>query len=194
MSFIARIGARIHTSRSLYLDDYIVLAGVICLCAAAGIVFKNSNNYSLGNAALQDPSLSNMSPHQIDELFKPYKYIYAALIWTTIFAVKFSFLIFFKKLIERVTKIHTYYWIVIVITVISWLFTLVEPFIICPHFGYSTRRIISIPPIFEDTKPDSVQCYDSLPELRFGASTSWLVTSLDIITDVCSKSLLVHSV
>lgn len=149
MSFIARVVVRIYARRSLYLDDYIVLIGVMCLCAATGLVYKGLDKYFRGHALANDPSLFTLSPNQIDELLKPYLFVYTALVWTAIFAVKFSFLAFFKKLTERMTNIHTYYWIVVVIIVISWLFIMVEPFIICPQFGSNTRSIISLPSILE---------------------------------------------
>ena len=146
------MGYRIHVRRSLYLDDYIVLAGAMCLCAATGLVYRNCDNYFLGDAMQLDHSLFlKVSPDRTNELLKSsYTYLYAflALIWTTIFVVKLSFLAFFKRLIERVTKIQKYYWIVVVITLISWIFLVVEPLILCPHFGYDSCRILLLPSVF----------------------------------------------
>lgn len=68
-------------------------------------------------------------------------YVGFALTWTTIFAVKISFLIFFKKLINRVTKILTYYWIVSIITLLSWLFNVLEPFVMCKDLNQTVGRI-----------------------------------------------------
>jgi hypothetical protein len=95
------------------MNDYIVLAEAMCLCAATGLIYRNCDNYFLSDVMQKDPSLFlKVSPNQISELLKisnTYLYPFLALIWTTIFVVKFFFLAFFKELIERVTKIQKYY-------------------------------------------------------------------------------------
>ena len=74
----------------------------MCLCAATGLVYRNCNNYFLGGAMQLDHSLFlKVSPDRTNELLKSsntYLHAFFALIWTTIFAVKLSFLAFFKKL------------------------------------------------------------------------------------------------
>lgn len=145
-----RVGYQIHVRRRLYYDDYFVLVGAICLCAAIGIVYKSCEYAFLVQALLSNPSLiSEINAHQTKELLTtPYAIVHAffALSWTTIFAVKFSFLIFFKKLIDRVPSIHAYYWIVVIISLVSWLFSLAEPFILCSHPNRSFGRICSLMP------------------------------------------------
>ena len=147
ISTIARVGFRIHVHRSLslYSEDYITLIGAMCLCAATGILYKKCDYLFLIDVLGNDPSLvSNISPDQISDLLKtPYAVYYAfyALIWTTTFAVKLSFLVFFKRLINGVTKIHKYYWIVGMITLLSWLYNVTEPFVVCSHPNESIGEI-----------------------------------------------------
>ena len=152
-SVIARVGLRVYSRRSLFLDDYIVLVGVICLCAASGLLYGYCDYYFLSGALQKDPSLFlQLEPDQTKKMFQAtttYVHAYLAFIWTTIFAVKFSFLAFFFKLIERVTKIHTYYWIVVAITGISWPFLIVAPFISCHYTGPDVRKILLFPLAFE---------------------------------------------
>ena len=130
-----------------------MLAGVICLCAASGLLYEYCDYYFLSGALRKEPSLFlQLEPDQLKNLLQvstTYVHAYLAFIWTTIFAVKFSFLAFFFKLIDRVTKIHTYYWIVVAITGISWPFLVVEPFFLCHYFGPSTRKILLFPLTFE---------------------------------------------
>lgn len=152
LSVILRLGVRIHARRDLYLDDYILLAGVMCLCAATGLLYKYCDYYFLSGALERDPLLFfDLSPDQLKHLFlisTTYIHAFLAFIWSTIFAVKFSFLIFFHKLIERVANIHTYYWIVVSITFISWPFLVVEPFILCHYFGPNARKILPLSSTF----------------------------------------------
>lgn len=146
------MGLRIYSRRKLFLDDYFVLFGVISLCAAFGLLYGYSDYYFLSGALKKNPSLFLLlQSDQLNKLLKvstTYVHAYLAFIWTTIFAVKFSFLAFFWHLIDRVTGIHTYYWIVVVTTAISWPFLVVEPFILCHEFGPNARRIL-LPLTFE---------------------------------------------
>lgn len=109
----------------------------MCLSAATGILYNLCNLVFLIWVLQRTPLLlQKASADQINEVVKtPFALVHAflALSWTSIFAVKFSFLVFFRKLIDRVTKIHTFYWMVVIITLLSWLFMVVEPLMLCHH-------------------------------------------------------------
>lgn len=152
MSVIARLIYRFHARRSLYLDDYVVLFGALCLCAAIGIIFHIPELVFLGDVLQSDPSLIvKATPDQIKLLGTPFalQHAFFGLTFTTVFAVKFSFLIFFKKLITRVTKIHTYYWFVGGFTLVSWLFLVLEPLVLCAEPSKSVGRL----EFFKTTEP-----------------------------------------
>lgn len=126
-----------------------MLFGTLCLCAAIGILYEVCDVIFLSDVLVINPSLFvKASPEQIKLLLEtPHAIDHAffALTWTTVFAVKLSFLIFFKKLINRVTKIHIYYWIVGIITCLSWLFSILEPLILCKHPYESIGKIFIHP-------------------------------------------------
>lgn len=140
-TIIVRFAIRIFTRSKLYLDDYILLLGLACLVAATYLIYSFSRMIFLCNAIKLDPSISPTFS-EMTQLSGSLKIIYSflATIWTTTFAVKLSFLVFFKKLIERLSKqINIYYWIIVVFTVVSWMFVIAEPFILCPYFGIENR-------------------------------------------------------
>lgn len=61
---------------------------------------------------------------------------FVVLAWTAIFCAKFSFLALFRLLIVAVTgRIKTYFWFVVGSTALTWVFVVVEPFILCPYFN-----------------------------------------------------------
>lgn len=134
--------------------------------------------------------LSQISANQFKELTTtPFAFLHAffALTWTAIYAVKISFLVFFKKLIKNVIKIHTYYWIVGVITLISWIFVVLEPLVICqhPNQSFGTSYIQSL---FDCLicSINLAKCLD--PALyQISVSMSWLTNSLDVFTDLLSE-------
>jgi len=72
-------------------------------------------------------------------------------------------------LTEQIYNIYVYFWVVVGITVLSWMVVLVEPFIVCPYFGF-----------------DSVKCLDPSRD-RLEVSLIALITSLDVFTDILSK-------
>lgn len=100
-----------------------MLIGAMCLCAAIELAFKKFDINYLVQAAESDSSFFSMaSTDQFNDLIKtPFAVLFAfiSLAWTTIYAVKFSFLVFFKKLINRVTKMGTFYRIVEIITLLT---------------------------------------------------------------------------
>lgn len=148
--FIMRLALRIFTRRRLYLDDYILLFGLACLAAATYLVYSFSHLIFLSNAVRLDPLVSPTFS-ETTKLINSLKIIdsFLALIWTTTFAVKLSFLVFFKQLIERVSKkITIYYWVVVVFTVLTWMFLVSEAFILCPYFGFKTCEPLFFPTSF----------------------------------------------
>ena len=142
VTVIVRLALRIFTRNKLQLGDYLVLFGLACLGAATYLIYDFARMIFLSNAVRLDPSVIPTFG-EIAQLMDSLKIIYSflALIWTTTFAVKLSFLVFFKKLIDRVSKkITLYYWFVVVFTVVSWMFIVSEPFILCPYFGIETGK------------------------------------------------------
>ena len=57
-----------------------------------------------------------------------------ALIWTSIFSVKFSFLFFFRLLVQRVRMMVIFWWVVTIATLAAWVFAFVAIFLPCPYF------------------------------------------------------------
>lgn len=60
---------------------------------------------------------------------------YLFVTWTAIFLVKASFLAFFRRLINRVGKMVTYWKVVVVITIVVFGFCACIGFIGCPKSG-----------------------------------------------------------
>ncbi len=56
--------------------------------------------------------------------------------WSAIFAVKASFLAFFRVLIVRVRGMMVYWWCVVGVTAIAFALNLAVPFVECPHFNH----------------------------------------------------------
>ena len=61
---------------------------------------------------------------------------FLVLTYNVIFAVKFSFLFFFRGLIRRVRTMGVYWWIIATFTAAVWAFGVVGVFASCPYFDF----------------------------------------------------------
>lgn len=73
--------------------------------------------------------------------FRKLSTAFLVLTFTTIFAVKFSFLFLFKALIRNVRQIKIYWWTVVVTTAAVWALGVVENFLPCPNFGPKSCKL-----------------------------------------------------
>lgn len=135
---------RIHARKRPSADDYFVFFGLASLIAGSGMLWSNLDSMYLIQVLYVDPSIafkvksndlltamSHFMARQVTSL---------ALLWTATFAVKFSFLAFFWQLVQSVDNIRTYYWFVVVATFVSWIFVIVEPFVLCHKFGMESGK------------------------------------------------------
>jgi hypothetical protein len=102
-------------------------------------IFANFEYLYLSQVLFLDPLivLKTLWPKLIraTKLHLPYLNAYLSLLWTATFAVKFSFLAYFRQLVQSVANMRTYFWIVVAFTIVSWMFVIGEPFILCHYFG-----------------------------------------------------------
>lgn len=103
---------RYRVQRQLLLDDIFFFLGVLCLCAAFGLLIKLADfMYSI------EPIYTlNMPMDRFNEIGDAYM----ALTYTTLFSVKLSFLLFFRILVRRIRTMIVYWWTVLAITCIAW--------------------------------------------------------------------------
>jgi len=136
---------RLHQYRRLFLDDGFLLFGCACLCAGTGLLQKLLPVvYMVEGLQLNRHAapLGPLGPQDLDNLIWYLKMLYSfvTLSWVTIFAVKLSFLVFFRNLIRRLTGMNKYWKVVVVTTLLASGFNICEIFILCPHFNLSSRK------------------------------------------------------
>ena len=135
LSVIGRMITRIYTRRRLDVDDCLLLFALLCLSACTGLVHVFCHQIFVVEAMEVD--FTFISPPDSDQNILAIRSIldsFVCIIWTTVFAVKFSFLALFRLLIRRLPKaITSYYWTTVGITVATWIFFVGEQFIFCPY-------------------------------------------------------------
>ncbi|KAL8724941.1 MAG: hypothetical protein Q9181_006610 [Wetmoreana brouardii] len=131
-----RIAIRLHQHRRLFADDVPLLFGCGCLSAAAAIVYKLLPTiYIYEDWDGAAPVSAQLGHEEFEHLFWFLKmfFTFDVLSWATIYAVKLSFLLFFRKLIRRLSGMITYWKIVLATTLTSGGFNICEVFITCPQ-------------------------------------------------------------
>lgn len=137
MLTIARTAIRLRYQKRLFADDVFLLMAVLCLCAALTLLVIFSSSMYLIEAFVTNSPTLELPPDPLEQQL--FKYLrlsdaYYIMTWTTIFAVKFSFLFFFRVLIRRVRGVTLYWRIVGMITVLAWAYCISGAYIICPYF------------------------------------------------------------
>ena len=146
---MARFAIRIIGHRKIKWDDGLVLLATIELIAAFGLLLKVLNSLYLVEAMNQKVAYPFREDlHSLLRL-TTWAYSFSALNWTAVYTVKLTFMYFFHVLIlglsQRITRL---YWTTLCIQVISWIYTVVNPFIICGHFGASACQYLVIQTLF----------------------------------------------
>ena len=153
---LARIIVRFYVNKDLrlakrlQLDDWLLILACVCLTAAtAFLLYATPTVYLIEATSLNPMGLFGGGGAGIKDLntllvklnfFARFNWIYLILTWTTIFAVKFGFLSFFRTLVLRLPGIYMYWRIVVAITVVVYLFSLIDGVIACPHDGLVACR------------------------------------------------------
>lgn len=116
--------------------------GLLSLISGTGVLYHYCDKMFRLEAINTDPTVMFSLP-EILELIYANKWfdIFIALMWTATFAIKASFLAFFRNLIRDVSRrLDRYYWFVCIVTAITWVLLVVEPIILCPHFGLAASK------------------------------------------------------
>ncbi|MCJ1263648.1 hypothetical protein MMC22_003518 [Lobaria immixta] len=109
----ARTVIRVQKFGRVFVDDYFFFLAVVCLIASNGIYFwmvPSVYNFAAMPARLEPLPADFIKSATLANI----AYVPTDLAWTTVFAVKFSFLFFFRNLIRRLRNLEILWWCVLV--------------------------------------------------------------------------------
>ena len=136
---LVRTVIRFRYQKQFLLDDAFLYFGVICLCAAVGLLMQFSEAMYMSEALNMASVSYELDDLQLLSQFDKYSDVYLALTYTTLFSVKLSFLFFFRILVRRVRKMAIYWWTVLAITIVAWPVSIVAAVApSCPVFGVAS--------------------------------------------------------
>ena len=137
LAAIARTVIRFRVAPRFAIDDVLLLFACACLIAATGLHFKLVPlaylyvELEFGNKISLPFPISKLSKDTIFTLRMLHAYTFLS--WVVIFAVKFSFLFFFRALIDRVRRLMFYWKIVVLITTVFGGISICDTLLACPH-------------------------------------------------------------
>lgn len=133
-----RFVLQIRVGRQYAADDGFLLFGFLVLTSAIIIHnLKAMDSAYLVTALLEGNPEVALTPKVIQEAFDYHKWntIFLMLCWTSIISAKFSFLFFFKKLIDRrLGWLYVYWWVVLVFTVACLGYGMAVYYVGCPYY------------------------------------------------------------
>lgn len=145
LAAFCRILIRLRQKKRLFVDDGFLLFGLACLCVATAISWRYLGSMYLIEAMITGMSDVELPPDIIDRSLEFHKMVECALClaWTCVFSIKFSFLFFFRSLIERVGTFTPYWWTVVTLSIIVWVGGMIGFWMSCPY--YTDTRACRIP-------------------------------------------------
>lgn len=168
---LGRMFIRLYYKNRLYIDDGFLIFAAASICVGTGLLFFYMDKMYLVEAVivgLPNPELpSEFFAEMLD--FHKLAEISLVILWTAIFAVKFSFLFFFGALIDRVRFIKIYWCFAVTATLLAWVLGSVLFFVPCPYFN--------------DSK--ALTCGQG-NAFRLALATSIVMQVLNILTDMIS--------
>ena len=193
LAAVFRATLRIRQQQMFKIDDFLLILACACLTAGTVILpFALPSVYALQRMAL-NPDLP-VVPEDVLSQFRKLDFSYMSLTWMAIFAIKLSFLFFFRPLLDRLPRLIRYWRITLAVTVFEFFFCATDNVYMCANpAGSPDSKLyvrIDIPPVINSPK---VQCqhrgFDILP-LALGAVAIFMDIATDIMSIVALQSFL----
>lgn len=134
-----RTAIRIKYHRRLFVDDaFLIFACLALTTLIASVLYYTPTIYLA--AAISDGQLykgssappTSVPPGALILKYRKAQLLRGSLAWLTIFAVKFSFLSFFRTLTDRLPRLFLYWKVVVTVTVFAFVYCVACGFIGCP--------------------------------------------------------------
>ena len=147
LAALARTAIRIHSRQPFQTDDFLLGFACVTLIASAVLLYVMLDTIYWDMNLILNPFspatiTAFLTPGFFDRIrwYQQMSFSFLTLTWTTIFAVKLSFLFFFRQMCDRLKHVMIFWRIVLVITILSYCYCAAGVFIGCPKFGLEARK------------------------------------------------------
>ena len=134
---LTRLVLQLKLHHRLQLDDTFLIFACICLTASTVLCYANVGNLYWNQELNYHPSLLLylMQEHvDVAAHVNAYQSVYessTSLLWAVIFAVKFAYLAFFRRLVDRVCSLVIYWRIVVGLCAVSFPICVISIYVSC---------------------------------------------------------------
>ena len=117
--------------KTVQLDDALLILSCLFLICATGVLYAALDSvYELNSLVAIPPNIIELiNTFQRDEM------AFLIVSWFAVFSVKYSFLIFFRRIIDRLPYMIMYWRVVMVFTTLVFAWSIATPFVSCSKFG-----------------------------------------------------------
>ncbi|CAI6334862.1 unnamed protein product [Periconia digitata] len=168
LAVCGRVLFQLKKRGKLFADDFLVIFATCCLATSTGLFYKLSPSLFMTDALRANrENLAMYSSKEATAMLAMHEYIEAFITfaWTANYAVKLSFLVFFRQLVRDVSgRLTIMWWFVLAFTIVSWIFSILNKYIACSVSG---TRCSAYPKMTNVLMP-----------------TGWTCFALDVASDV----------
>lgn len=127
--------------QQIAIDDVLILLALSLLIASSTVMYHEVLDRMYQLSALQE-GIDVEIPDLMEMSYQYHKFYTICLMlgWTSFNAIKFSFLFFFKRMIDRLPTWMIYWWIVVVYTTGVMAYGFATRYVSCPYFNDPRER------------------------------------------------------
>lgn len=186
--FTFRIYVRVRSFRKLYVDDALILLAWLMILATS-IIWQTLSGAMYRSLFVISGKVHHRPPTFVndEQNFLHGSAVVIVLFYSSLWAVKLSFLFFFRRLVQGVARQEQLWWAVLAITVGSYFACIgtIEYNCLLPSFAKVASEC-AIDAVHNKRLTCLGYC-DGLAAIRFQRTTLHVTCALDVITDALSE-------
>ena len=138
---MTRLVLQLKSYRHLRVEDYFLIFACISLTASTILGYANVSSLYWDQELNYNPTrYFYLIEQHVDvaahiNAYERLYYSYPSLLWTTIFSVKFAYLAFFRRLVDRVRPLVIHWRIIVGLSVVSFPVCVVSDYVVCVKRG-----------------------------------------------------------
>ena len=150
VSASTRLVLQLKTYRRLQVDDCLLIFACVCLTTSTVLGYVNVKSLYWDQALNYNPTFPfylmkehvDIKAHVIT--YQRPSYSYPALLWATIFSVKFAYLAFFRRLVDRVRPLIIYWRIILGLSAVSFPVCIISIYVVGWKWGQAAGQNLSL--------------------------------------------------
>ena len=152
ISALTRLALQLRVHRRLYLDDWLLIFATMTLTASTVLGYVNvgalywSQELNYNQSRIYELLAEHVDIAAHINAYERLYYTYPSLLWASIFAVKFAYLAFLRRLVDRIKPLIGYWRVVVGVTAIAFPICVISVYVGCIKWGLDAGMAIkSIP-------------------------------------------------